>query len=296
MQYSIIIRTLNEETYLQELIDSINNQNINSAEKVEIIIVDSGSTDRTLEIAKKNNLNIVYIQQENFSFGRSLNFGCNAASGEILVFISGHCIPTNNKWLQNLCSSLLSNNSVYNYGRQVGIESSHYSERQYFKKFFPSNDKNSTFDDFFCNNANAALKKDIWKKYKFNEHLTGLEDMFLAQQIKKDNMKVSYVHNAIVKHIHQENFKQIKNRYERESIALRSIMPDIKISFFEFIKIFYLYIISDFSTAIKEKVLVKNLFSIIMFRFAMSLGSYTGNNKKLSLSEKSKKIYFYPRD
>lgn len=296
MQYSIIIRTLNEETYLQELIDSINNQNINSEEKVEIIIVDSGSTDRTLEIAKKNNLNIVYIQQENFSFGRSLNFGCNAASGEILVFISGHCIPTNNKWLQNLCSSLLENKSDYNYGRQVGIDSSHYSEHQYFKKFFPSNEKNSTFDDFFCNNANAALKRNIWKKYKFNERLTGLEDMFLAQQIKKDNMKVSYVHDAIVKHIHQENFKQIKNRYERESIALRSILPDIKISFFEFMKIFYLYIISDFSAAIKDKVLMKNLFSIIMFRFAMSLGSYTGNNKRLSLSEKSKKIYFYPKD
>ena len=44
--------------------------------------------------------------------------------------------------------------------------------------------------------------------------------MYLAQQLKNNNMKVSYVPNAIVKHIHQENFKKIKNRYERESIAL----------------------------------------------------------------------------
>ena len=192
--------------------------------------------------------------------------------------------------------SLKNGGSDYNYGKQIGVDTSYYSEHQYFKKFFPSSNKDVLFNGFFCNNANSAIKRNVWEKYKFNENITGLEDMYLTQQITQDNMKVSYIPEASVKHIHQENFKQIKNRYERESIALRWIIPDIKITFFEFVKIFFLYIISDFSAAKKEKVFLKNFFSILFFRFAMSYGSYIGNSKSNKLSEKSKKIYFYPND
>ena len=296
MRYSVIIRTLNEEKYLQELINAIKEQKIDLEDEIEIILVDSGSTDQTLEIAKKNNLKIVFIKKEVFSFGRSLNIGCRASNGELLVFISGHCIPVNTNWLTNLCFSLKNGGSDYNYGKQIGVDTSYYSEHQYFKKFFPSSNKDVLFNGFFCNNANSAIKRNVWEKYKFNENITGLEDMYLTQQITQDNMKVSYIPEASVKHIHQENFKQIKNRYERESIALRWIIPDIKITFFEFVKIFFLYIISDFSAAKKEKVFLKNFFSILFFRFAMSYGSYIGNSKSNKLSEKSKKIYFYPND
>lgn len=296
MIYSIIIRTLNEDAYLQELIDSINKQEINKEDEIEIILVDSGSTDKTLEIAKKNKLNIVFIKKNNFSFGRSLNYGCEASTGEILIFISGHCIPKDSSWLKNLCYSLKHKDSDYNYGRQIGVDKTYFSEHQYFNKFFPKYERKFFFNGFFCNNANAAIKKKIWEKYKFNENITGLEDMYLAQQLKNNNMKVSYVPNAIVKHIHQENFKKIKNRYERESIALKWILPDIKVTFYDFLKIFFLYLVSDFSAAIKQKVFIKNFFSILMFRFAMSYGSYIGNNKSFSLTEKSKKIYYYPEN
>ena len=53
MRYSVIIRTLNEEKYLQELINAIKEQKIDLEDEIEIILVDSGSTDQTLEIAKK---------------------------------------------------------------------------------------------------------------------------------------------------------------------------------------------------------------------------------------------------
>ena len=65
---SIIIRTLDEEKYLQELIDGINAQETLSEFYHEVIIVDSGSTDNTLNIAKHNNLKLVHIKKEEFSF------------------------------------------------------------------------------------------------------------------------------------------------------------------------------------------------------------------------------------
>ena len=57
---------------------------------IEIILVDSGSNDKTLSIANKHKIIITHIEKKSFTFGRSLNIGCDIATGDILVFISGH--------------------------------------------------------------------------------------------------------------------------------------------------------------------------------------------------------------
>ena len=62
MLVSIIIRTLNEETYLGELLEAVQNQE-QTEFSVEVVIVDSGSTDRTLEIAESFGARITTIQK-----------------------------------------------------------------------------------------------------------------------------------------------------------------------------------------------------------------------------------------
>ena len=85
MNCSIVIRAYNEAQHLPRLLEGIQQQTIKD---VEIILVDSGSTDDTLEIAKKYPVKIVEIKPSDFSFGYSLNTGCKNASGDFLVFIS----------------------------------------------------------------------------------------------------------------------------------------------------------------------------------------------------------------
>ena len=53
------------------------------------------------------------------------------------MFISGHCVPVDDHWLQNLCQPLKSGAVDYNYGRQIGDDTSNYSERRIFAKYFP---------------------------------------------------------------------------------------------------------------------------------------------------------------
>ena len=53
----------------------------------EVIIVDSGSSDKTVEIAHKFDCKILHIKKSEFSFARSLNIGCAAATGDYLLFI-----------------------------------------------------------------------------------------------------------------------------------------------------------------------------------------------------------------
>ena len=293
MLISIIIRTLNEDQYLEELLNSIENQ-VKKDFKHEVVIVDSGSTDKTLDIAKKFKARITFIDRNKFTFGRSLNIGCKFAKGEYLVFVSGHCIPVNKNWLSKLIKPLQDNKCDYVYGRQVGAESTKFSENQVFEKYFPK-EPNTRINKIFCNNANSAIKKKIWSKYKFDEELTGLEDMYLAKQITQDNGKVGYAPKAIVYHIHNESWAQVKNRYERESIALQKIMPEVSVSLIDAIHFIIIGILKDVRLAIRKRVLLKELFSIFLFRFMQYYGVYKGNHSSRQMSQKTKMKYFYPR-
>ncbi len=107
---SIVIRTLNEEKFLDELLCSIENQDTPEFE-IETILVDSGSTDRTLRIAENHCATIVCIKQDEFSFGRSLNLGCDVATGQILVFVSGHCVAKKQQVVNGTCNSNPTGNS-----------------------------------------------------------------------------------------------------------------------------------------------------------------------------------------
>ena len=293
MLVSIIIRTLNEERYLDELLVAIESQNNNDF-SYETVIVDSGSTDNTLTIAKSHNTRITYIKKQDFTFGRSLNVGCDFANGEYLVFISGHCIPANKDWLQNLIAPLIQKKCDYTYGRQIARDTTKYSEMRVFEKYFPST-SSIPQDGFFCNNANAAISRTIWDKFHFDESLTGLEDMFIAKQICQDNGYVGYVSDSCVFHIHNETWSQIKTRYEREAIALQKIMPEIKISIFDLVNFSVVGVLKDTRVAIRERVFFKEILSILMFRFSQYYGSYKGNHACRKLSNQVKLKYFYPR-
>ncbi|MCZ6855959.1 MAG: glycosyltransferase family A protein, partial [Gammaproteobacteria bacterium] len=212
MLISVIVRTLNEETYLPGLLSSIRSQQLPDNYTVEIIVVDSGSTDKTLDIARSHQCRVTHISQEDFSFGRSLNQGCDFAQGELLVFVSGHCLPTNELWLALLVKPLTDKSCSYSYGRQIGLSPTKFSEHRVFLKYYPS----TSFlpqEGFFANNANAALTKKLWHAHKFDESLTGLEDMHLAKQLVQSGYQIGYTADATVYHIHDESWLQVRNRF-----------------------------------------------------------------------------------
>ena len=292
MLISIIIRTLNEEKYLSELLTKIGSQT-NQGFEIETIIIDSGSTDNTLRIAKKYRCRITHIEKKDFTFGRSLNMGASFSRGDILVFISGHCIPKNDNWLINLINPIFEKKAGFTYGMQVGRDTTKFSERILFNKYFPEETKNPQ-QGFFCNNANSAINREVWSKYKFDEEVTGLEDMELAKRYTEDGGKISYIAEAAIYHIHDETWTQTRRRYERESIALKKIMPEIQISFFDTVRYIFVAVMNDIKIALEEKCLHKEIIGIIKFRVAQFTGSYRGNHFQRVISKRRKENYFYP--
>jgi len=87
MRVSIVIRACNEEKHIARLLEGIAQQFLKEA---EIILVDSGSTDRTLEIASQYPVRVVHIQPEEFTFGYSLNQGVSHTYGDLIVIASAH--------------------------------------------------------------------------------------------------------------------------------------------------------------------------------------------------------------
>ncbi len=293
MKISIIIRTLNEAYYMPELLESISNQKVNGA--VETVVIDSGSTDNTVEIAQKYNARLTFIEKSDFSFGRSLNQACAFADGDIFVFVSGHCIPRDKHWLSHLVAPMVSTTVGYVYGRQLGRDTTKFSERQIFKKYFPPHE-NPNNADFFCNNANAAIKREIWQQYLFDEEVTGLEDMELARRYVLDGGCVAYAPQSTVFHIHNETWSQTRKRYEREALALQKIMPELHLSLGEALRFFLVAVLHDGSQALEEKRFFSEFLSIVTFRLAQYWGSYKGSKPMRKLSMKQKLNYFYPRN
>lgn len=292
MRASIVIRTLNEARHLGDLLAMIARQRAPGLE-VETVLIDSGSTDGTVEIARAHGARITTITKAEFSFGRSLNRGCAFATGDILVLISGHCVPVDEDWLHNLCRPLVEGRVSYTYGRQIGDDDSNYSERRIFAKYFPETSRIPQ-EGFFCNNANSALLRSAWDQHPFDEELTGLEDMELAKRLVAAGHRIGYVAEAPVFHHHQESWAQVRRRFEREAIALRSIMPEVHLSRFDVLRFVLASTLGDWRSAHRNGIVSTSRADMLRYRWNQYLGSWKGNHDHRLLSRQAKERFFYP--
>jgi len=288
---SIIVRCYNEEKHIGRLLSGILAQDRSN---VEVIIVDSGSDDATLSIASNYPVKIIRIEPKKFSFGYSLNKGCENSSGKYLVFASAHVYPVYRDWLDKLLQPLENIKIALCYGKQRGNNQTQYSERQIFQKWFPD-DSCLDQDGPFCNNANAAIRREIWESKKYNEDLTGLEDLDWAKRVMDSGYGISYISEAEVIHIHDESMKNIFNRYRREAIALKQIFPDECLSILEVMKLSSANIWNDYRLAWRDRELMEHMISILVFRLMQFSGGYRGGKESVHVSGRLKETFYYPR-
>jgi 2-desacetyl-2-hydroxyethyl bacteriochlorophyllide A dehydrogenase len=217
---SVVIRTFNEERFLPNLLAAIEQQTYSD---YETIVVDSGSLDRTREIAALKTDKLVPIESRDFTFGHSLNAGIQQSSGKYIVIVSAHTLPFNEHWMQSLIDPLRDENISMVYGRQFGGKSSKFSEIQDMRRTFGPQRRVLRPPRFFANNANSAVRKDLWQQHPFDEGLLGLEDIEWAKYWMERGYQVVYEPRSALYHIHEENWRQVRRRYYREAVAARWI-------------------------------------------------------------------------
>lgn len=289
---SIVIRTYNEAANLARLLEGIAQQQ--ASFRFETVLVDSGSTDDTVAIALRHGARVVHILPDEFSFGYSLNRGIEAAQGEFCVLVSGHCYPVDPHWLHHLITPFVDPTVAVVYGKQRGADTTRYSEHQIFQQWFPDEapGKQSLA---FCNNANCAIRRALWLERRYDESITGLEDLEWAGCMTRRGFSVYYAPDAGVIHLHNETYWQIFRRYEREALALHAMYPHSSFSFVDFLKLFSLNVASDCCHAVREGAFLRNVFGIAAMRLCQFWGTYKGHNYLDAVSQELKYKFYYPK-
>ena len=289
---SIVIRAYNEEQHIGKLLTGITQQSIKD---LEIILVDSGSTDATVAIASRFPVEIIHIHPDEFTFGYALNEGIKNAQGEYIVIASAHVYPVYPDWIKQLLSPFLDPKIALTYGKQRGNHDSVFPERQIFAHWFPEASVANQSHPF-CNNANAAIRRSLWEKHPYNESLTGLEDLEWANWAIKKGYLLAYVAEAEIVHIHHEIPKAVYNRYRREAMAFKQIFPEEHFGFWDFLRLYSSNVFSDSWHALKDGMLFTNIKNILWFRFMQFWGTYRGYQQTGPINPSLRQTFYYPRE
>ena len=288
---SVVIRCFNEERMIGRLLSGLGEQ---TRRADQIVVVDSGSTDGTLGVAARYPVEIRHIDPATFSFGRSLNVGMAATTGDLVVIASAHVYPVYDTWLEYLTAPFADPDVALSYGRQVAGPTTHFSESQVLATWFPP-ESDSRQAHPFANNANACIRRVEWEAQPYDELLTGLEDLDFAAKLLARSRGIAYVAEAPVVHLHHESWSQTFNRYRREAIAHRAIFHDPGMSRWEAARLLAANVVNDYVHAARDGELLGNLMTVPAFRVAQFLGTYEGFAQRGAVPPDLRRRFYYPR-
>ncbi len=219
---SVLIRTKNEARHLAETLEGVLKQ---SVPPLEVLVIDSGSTDATLEVAARYPVTILRIPPEDWSYPGSLNLGARRASGEILVCLSAHCPPVDDEWLANLLRHFDDPAVAAAWGpglrpgRPVPVP-----DRPIYQRPGCYTVANRTWG---LSNANSALRRSLWETFPFDERLPAAEDKAWGREAMARGYSIVYEPAAAVWHeTHAVAAAFRRNRAVME--GFRMIFPELE--------------------------------------------------------------------
>lgn len=218
MSFIIIIPTYNGCNTIERLLKSIKEQSVVPA---KICIIDSSSTDNTVEICKKYGCDITIIDKGSFNHGLTRQMGIdNNKNYDYAVFMTQDILLKDNNTLETLLSSFNHDNVSIAYGRQLTDETSSYIEKisRYFN--YPPHSIIKSKNDIAKYGISTAFCSDSFAAYRIKDLLAVggfpktdfAEDMLAAAKIILSGRLVYYNAEAEVMHSHPYSFK---NEYAR---------------------------------------------------------------------------------
>ena len=210
---AIIIRTRNEEKWIGAVLEKLLRQTYRD---FEIVIVDSGSIDKTLEIARKYPVKVVQIKPEEFTYPYALNVGIrNTVATRYLVMLSAHSLPISDTWLADGLENFKKYDKlmgVYGFVRALpgtGFWDWFFLEARggmrrliSGKKFVTEVVERSGMG--IMGFTNAVIPKELWEQYPFNEKFAaGGEDGDWVNHWLKKGYRAVKDEQFTVRHSHE---------------------------------------------------------------------------------------------
>jgi rhamnosyltransferase len=219
VECSISILTKNEERNIRSCLDAVFSQQ--SVGKFEVVLVDSGSTDATVEIARRFPIRIEQIPAKAFHHAATRNLAASLGTAPIVINLSGDAIPASPLWLHKMLANFDDPGVGAVYGRQFPRPESTsersatfdmvYGERKVVKDPAHRNEMGYRFYHF--SDVNSAIRRNVWERNPYPENLKMYEDLAIAKQILDGGWKIVYEPEAPVFHSHYYTAAQLFKRY-----------------------------------------------------------------------------------
>jgi rhamnosyltransferase len=238
---SIVIPTKNAGPLFQKTLDGLKQQVYEDG--IELIVIDSGSTDNTLQQASQYGAGIISIPPEEFNHGLTRNRAIENTSGEIIVMISQDAVPGDRYLIRNFVAAFHDPKVAGAYARQLPREDADLITKRNLNSWFTGRDTEevrwikdsqvykamSAMEKYhFCNfdNVCSAIRKSVWKSFPFNANDFG-EDIDWAQRVLEAGWKIAYWPSSYVIHSHR---RSIKYEYQRNRLCHSGLYQQFGIS------------------------------------------------------------------
>lgn len=217
---SIVIPVRNGGADLARCLEAIARQR--DAGAVEVVVIDSGSTDTSVAVARAAGAAVHTIAPEEFNHGGTRNRGVSLAAGDVLVFISQDAFPADPQWLARLVGPLADDATLAGtYGRQIAHEDASPSERFFLDFLYgetPREQRAASAGDLsmsttLFSNVNSAIRRQVFERFPFAEDLIMSEDQDWSRRVLLAGYGLRYVPEAAVRHSHPYTPQQAFRRF-----------------------------------------------------------------------------------
>jgi rhamnosyltransferase len=213
---SVVIRAKNEARFIGETLAAVLDPSALAPRQV--VVVDSGSTDGTLDIVSSfDRVSLIQIQPHEFTYGYALNLGVSSVDADIVATLSAHSLPTDRDWLRNLLGPFHRARVAGVYGRQVPRSNATFLELIGMRLTGLLSDKPRLLDRRpLFSNANGAFRRSLWLEHPFDEQVGGAEDIAWVRTMQELGYLIAYEPSAAVYHSHGEPIARHLRRASRD--------------------------------------------------------------------------------
>jgi rhamnosyltransferase len=215
---SIIMRSFNEAWALRDTLAALKCQEYRNG---ELIVIDSGSTDGSVEIIRMAEPRH-FVQITQYQPARVINQGMELARAEYGIFLNADATPQGPDWLRPLVRPLLNPEVAAVFGRQIPRPDCQAVYAHDYERCFGPNRLSAQWDHFFSM-ASSGIRKDIWAKRGFNERMQYSEDDEYTRWCRAQDYRIVYVPESVVMHSHNYTPAQARKRSFGEGRALAAV-------------------------------------------------------------------------
>jgi rhamnosyltransferase len=226
---SVVIPTLNGGRLFRFLCKNL--QDLRERMGVEVLIIDSGSTDGSAEIARDHGLDVHPITKGQFGHGRTRNLGVEMTSGEVVAFLTQDVLPVTPDWPLRFVEALEDPTVAGVYGRQVPRDATT-MEMFFVALNYPG--ETLRFDPqpgghhprpgrVLFSNAFSAIRRDVWEEVPLPSHAQFSEDQIWAYLALKAGYSIRYEPRAEALHAHSYTLKGLFRRSHAVGRALSEV-------------------------------------------------------------------------